>query len=99
MLFHLTAEDDIRVMHEQGPAETDVARGTFASEQDFNKPATKWPIKRLVEIWSRLPGVQVVARFTDRKSTIARIWRAIQPQREPDRTTERRRLFCMPLTS
>lgn len=46
MLFHLTAEDDIRVIHEQGQLETDVARSTFASEQEFNKPATKWLLKR-----------------------------------------------------
>ena len=47
-------------------------------------------MKRLVEIWNRLPGVHAVARFTDRKTAIARIWRAIQPQTEADRPSARR---------
>ena len=47
-------------------------------------------MKRLLEIWNRLPGVQGVARFTDRKTAIARIWRAIQPQTEADRPSARR---------
>ena len=96
MLFHLTTEDDIRVIHEQGPAETDAGGSTFASEQEFNKLPTEWPMKRLIEIWNRLPGVQALARF---QTAIARIWRTIQPQTEPDRTTGRRRFLPMPLTS
>ena len=98
MLFHLTREDDIRVIHEQGPAQTDAGGSTFACEQEL-KLCRQWPIKRLIEIGNRLPGVQAVARFTDRKTAIARIWRAIQPPTELDRTTERRRLNSMPLSS
>ena len=79
MLFHLTTDDHI---NEQGPAETDAGCITFASEQDFYDVAKEWPMKRLVEIWNRLPGVEAVARFTDRKTAIARIWRAIQPRAE-----------------
>src|SRR5437764_3563936 len=96
MLFHLTTEHDIRVIYEQGPAETDAGGSTFVSEQEFNKVAREWPMKRLVETWNRLPGVQALARF---QTAIARIWRTIQPQTEPDRTTERRRSFPMPVTS
>src|SRR5437762_7754683 len=87
MLFHLTTDDHI---NEQGPAETDAGCITFASEQDFYDVATEWPMKRLVEIWNRLPGVEAVARFTDRKTAVARIWRAIQPQTEADRPSTRR---------
>ena len=99
MLFHLTAEDNIRAIHEQGPAETDAARSTVACEQQFTKLAREWPMKQLIEIWKRLPGVQSVARSMDRKTAMARIWRTIQPQTEPNHTTERRRLFRMPLPS
>jgi len=88
MLFHLTAEDDIRVIHEQGPAQTDAGGSTFACEQEV-KLCRQWPINRLIEIGNRVPGVQAVARFTDRKTAIARIWRAI----------ERPRLNSMPLSS
>src|SRR5436190_14333220 len=87
MLFHLTTDDHI---NEQGPAETDAGCITFASEQDFYEVAKEWPMKRLVEIWNRLPGVEAVARFTDRKTAVARIWRAIQPQTEADRPSTRR---------
>src|ERR1700758_1819119 len=71
----------------------------LASEQQFTKLAREWPMQRLIEIGSRLPGIQAVARFTDRNTAIARIWRAIQPQTEPDRTIERRRFLSLPPTS
>jgi hypothetical protein len=44
--------------------------------------AKEWPMKRLVEIWNHLPAVEPVARFTDRKTAIGRIWRALQPRAE-----------------
>jgi hypothetical protein len=47
MLFHLTTEDDIRVIHEQEPAETDAGASTFASEQQFTKLARKCPLLRM----------------------------------------------------
>src|SRR5437762_9180181 len=90
MLFQLTTDDHIRIISEQGPAETDTAGSSVASEQDFHELAKEWPMKRLVEIWNHLPGVQGVARFTDRKTAIARIWRAIQPQTEASRPSARR---------
>ena len=90
MLFHLTTDDHIRVINEQGPAETNAGGSTFTSEQDLQELATEWPMKRLVAIWNHLPGVHAVARFTDRKTAVARIWRAIQPQTEADRPSTRR---------
>ena len=80
MLFHLTSDDHIRIMNEQGP-ETNAAGTTFTSEQGLQELAKEWPMKRLVEIWNHLPGVHAVARFTDRKTAVARIWRAIHPQK------------------
>src|SRR5438067_10038541 len=80
MLFHLTAEGHIRTSEEQRRTETDDSGRSFASEQEFHELAGAWPMKRLVEIWNRLPGVEPVTRFTDRKSAIARIWRALQPK-------------------
>jgi hypothetical protein len=101
MLFHLTTDDHIGIINEQGPAEAHSDGTTFASEQHFHELAKEWPMKRLVAIWNRLPGVEAVARFTDRNTAIARIWRAIQPSTEADRTTapphskakQRRQLF------
>ena len=85
MLFHLTSDDHIYIINEQGPVETNAAGTTFASEQEFHDLAKECPMKRLVEIWNHVPGVHAVARFTDRKTAVARIWRAIQPQTEADR--------------
>jgi Protein of unknown function (DUF3489) len=89
MLFHLTSDDHIRILNEQGP-ETNAAGTTFTSEQGLQELAKEWPMKRLVEIWNHLPGVHAVARLTDRKTAVARIWRAILPQTEADRPSTRR---------
>lgn len=69
----------------------------FASEKELAKLAAQWPADRLVEIWNGFAGVppfgdlKPVKKFTDRKTAIARIWRAIQaltptatPQAAPD---------------
>jgi len=50
----------------------------FRSEREFSRLAASWPASRLVAIWNRLPASKPVCRFTDRKTAIRRIWRAIQ---------------------
>ena len=56
----------------------------FASEKELMKLATNWPAERLVEIWNAFAGVppfgdlKPVKKFTDRKTAVGRIWRAIQ---------------------
>ena len=82
MLFHLTREDHIRTSDEQRRTETDGGHSSFASEQELQELASQWPMKRLVEIWNRLPGVERVIRFTDRKTAIARIWSDSAASRE-----------------
>ena len=57
MLFHLTTDDHIRAINEQGPAATEPGGSTFANDQELHELAKEWPMKRLVEIWNRLPGV------------------------------------------
>jgi hypothetical protein len=59
--------------------------------REVAKLAAAWPGSRLVEIWNGLPGVAPVKKFTDRKTAVARIWRAAQaltpplaPQGAPD---------------
>ena len=80
MLFHLTTEGHMRTSNEPESADADAGGGSFASERELQEQASAWPMKRLVEIWNRLPGVEPVTRFTDRKTAIARIWRALQPK-------------------
>jgi hypothetical protein len=56
----------------------------FSSEKELAKLAANWPAERLVEIWNGFAGVppfgdlKPVKKFTDRKTSVARIWRAIQ---------------------
>jgi hypothetical protein len=58
---------------------------TFASENELQEIAAQWPMQRLVAIWNGLPGIQPVRRFEDRRTAIARIWRAVQPGSGQDR--------------
>jgi hypothetical protein len=56
----------------------------FASERELAKLAANWPAERLVEIWNNFAGVppfgdlRPVKKFTDRKTAVARIWKAVQ---------------------
>jgi hypothetical protein len=50
----------------------------FASEADLASLASNWPTSRLVEIWNSLPSATPVKKFTDRKTAVNRIWKAIQ---------------------
>jgi hypothetical protein len=58
--------------------------GTFASEKELAKLTSQWPIGRFVETWNSFAGVppfgdlKPVKKFTDRKTAVGRIWRAIQ---------------------
>ena len=58
--------------------------GTFSSEKELTKLSAAWPIARFSEVWNSFAGVvpfgdlKPVKKFTDRKSAVARIWKAIQ---------------------
>ena len=57
----------------------------FATEKEFAKLSTDWPIARFPEVWNAFAGappfgdLKPVKKFTDRKTAVARIWKAIQP--------------------
>jgi len=68
------------------PAAEQIPEGQehFASEKELAKLAANWPADRLVQIWNSFAGVapfddlKPVKKFTDRKTAVARLWRAIQ---------------------
>ena len=68
------------------PAAEQIPEGQehFASEKELAKLAASWPGDRLLQIWNSFAGVapfdelKPVKKFTDRKSAVARIWKAIQ---------------------
>jgi hypothetical protein len=73
--FTIDAEDNITAFatkQEAGESES------FSSHDELASLAATWPAARLVEVWNSIPGLTPVKKFTDRKSAVARIWKAIQ---------------------
>ncbi len=56
-------------------------RELFASKEDLENLAAKWPGKRLVEFWNGIPDVKPIRKFTDRKTALDRIWNTLQQSR------------------
>jgi len=90
-LFAIDKDDTITAF----PAAEQVPEGQehFASEKELAKLAANWPGDRLVQIWNSFAGVagfgadlKPVKKFTNRKSAVARIWKAIQKLDAPPET-------------
>ena len=68
------------------PAAEQIPEGQehFATEKELAKLAANWPADRLIQVWNGFAGVtpfdelKPVKKFTDRKSAVARVWKAIQ---------------------
>jgi hypothetical protein len=56
----------------------------FTNEKELAKLSADWPMSRFADVWNEFAGVvpfddlKPVKKFTDRKTAVARIWRAIQ---------------------
>jgi hypothetical protein len=56
----------------------------FSTEKELAKLAANWSSERFVEIWNSFAGappfgnLKPVKKFTDRKTAVARIWKAVQ---------------------
>ena len=76
-LFNIDRENNITAFAKRVNAEA--ANGdTFRSETELNELAAAWAASRLVEIWNGIPGCVPVKKFTNRKTAVLRIWKAIQ---------------------
>jgi len=76
--FVLESDNRIRAFAPSEPvAETDQPE-KFKTLDELTALSEGWPMTRLLAIWNTLPGVTPVKKFTDRKTAIARIWKAIQ---------------------
>jgi hypothetical protein len=51
---------------------------SFSSQQELASLVVEWPAHRLIEVWNGIPGLTPVKKFTNRKSAVSRIWKAIQ---------------------
>ena len=77
--FMIDSDDNITVFSSTAEvAEEKPGVQSFSSAEELARLAADWPASRLVEIWNSLPGVRPVKKFTDRKTAVARIWKAIQ---------------------
>jgi hypothetical protein len=75
--FVIDTENNIIAFGNQQEAEA-VQGDHFASQEQLTELAANWPAGRLVDLWNSIPGLTPVKKFTDRKSGLARIWKAIQ---------------------
>ncbi len=78
--FTIDQENNITVFASEKQAKVGETNGTeiFTTQEELAKLASVWAGERLVQIWNSLPGATPVKKFTDRKTAIARIWKAIQ---------------------
>jgi hypothetical protein len=80
--FTLDTDNNITA-HDAPPAAQD-NMVAFATEKELTKLSADWPITRFVEVWNAFAGappfgeLKPVKKFTDRKTAVARIWKAIQ---------------------
>src|ERR1700682_4116151 len=73
--FLIDAENNISAL---GSQQADFEGEIFASQQELADLAAKWPANRLIVVWNGIPGLAPVKKFTDRKSAVSWIWKAIQ---------------------
>jgi Protein of unknown function (DUF3489) len=73
--FLIDAQNNISAL---GSQQADFEGEIFGSQQELADLAAKWPTNRLIEVWNGIPGLTPVKKFTDRKSAVSRIWKAIQ---------------------
>jgi hypothetical protein len=52
--------------------------GQFSSIDELAQVTLDWPLARLVALWNGLPELTPVSKFTDRKTALRRIWKALQ---------------------
>src|ERR1035437_10213105 len=76
-LFSIDREKNVTVFGKRKDAES-ATGDTFHSETELNELVVAWPASRLVEIWNSIPGCVPVKKFTNRKTALRRIWKAIQ---------------------
>jgi hypothetical protein len=74
--FCISATNEISLLTSELPKRTDSV--VFSSARELSLRTARWSGSRLVQVWNRLPNVQPVKKFTDRRTAIHRIWGALQ---------------------
>jgi hypothetical protein len=89
--FTIDTDNNIQA-YAEAPASSNPAE-VFSTQKELFRLAADWPAARLVEVWNSFAGaapfneLRVVKKFTNRKTALSRIWRAIQ-RLAPDVATQ-----------
>ena len=77
-IFTIDGHDNITIHTtlKEAQAVSDAQR--FSTKEELTGLATKWSPARLLQIWNSIPGNTPVKKFTDRKTALTRIWKAIE---------------------
>ncbi len=78
MILVLSKDNFMTVLGSMAEAERQPESEHFTGLEELSELAANWPASRLVEIWNNLPGVSPIKKFTDRKTAVSRIWKALQ---------------------
>jgi hypothetical protein len=77
-------------VHESAEAAANCGKRTFSTHNDFELTVEEYSLADLVRVWNSLAatqsllGLKQVAKFTDRKTAVRRLWAAIQRLDAPD---------------
>jgi hypothetical protein len=76
----IDSENKVTVLDSRVEAEQNAAPGDarFSSIDELVQVTQDWPLARLVAVWNGQPGLSPVSKFTDRRTAITRIWKALQ---------------------
>lgn len=75
MRCYILRDNRVAVLAEV-PASVDAEVVLIQSIRDLDQG--RFPLSRLLTIWSALPGVEPVTRFRDRKAAVKRLWTAFE---------------------
>ena len=79
-----TIDSDNNITAHAGPPASADESQSFSNAKELAKLTAEWPASRLVDTWNSFAGVapfddlKPVKKFTDRKASVARIWKAVE---------------------
>ena len=74
--YQINEDNTVQVI-EATAAEPANLSSAFSSVEGLQEVVGEWPLRRLVEVWNRLPNVRPLSRFEDRQIAVQRIWRRL----------------------
>jgi hypothetical protein len=77
-IFTIDSQDRITTIASSKEVDKPSKGPCLSSAAEFQALTESWPASRLVRIWNQLPAIKPVKKFTNRKTAVARIWKAIE---------------------